>query len=105
MDITDTKYVKNLRYQFKQPDSLNINKDGKNSCNTNYKLICGDFFEQSQKEIEDNSIDLIFTDPPYGKEYLSLYQELARLASRVLKRGGCLVTYVGHIILDEVLNI
>jgi 16S rRNA G966 N2-methylase RsmD len=31
---------------------------------------------------------LIFTDPPYGKEYLSLYQELAKLSKRVLKRGG-----------------
>ena len=74
-------------------------------CNNNYKLIYGDFIEQSQKEIPDNSIDLIFTDPPYGKEYLPLYQELAKLAVRVLKPGGSLVFFVGHIILDQVIQI
>lgn len=68
-------------------------------------LIYGDFREQSQKEIPDNYIDLIFTDPPYGKEYLLLYLELAKLAARVLKPSGSLVFYVGHIILDEVIKI
>jgi DNA modification methylase len=71
----------------------------------NCKLILGDFIEQSQKEIADSSIDLIFTDPPYGKEYLPLYQELANLAVRVLKPGGSLVFFVGHIILDDVFTI
>ena len=61
--------------------------------------------EQSQKEIADSSIDLILTDPPYGKEYLSLYEELAKLAVRVLKPGGSLVFLVGHIILDDVFTI
>jgi ParB-like chromosome segregation protein Spo0J len=73
--------------------------------NDNCKLIYGDFIEQSQKEIADNSIDLILTDPPYGEQYLPLYQELAKLAVRVLKPGGSLVFYVGHIILDEVISI
>ena len=72
---------------------LNIQsqKNNNNFENNNYKLVYGDFIEQSQKEIPDSSIDLIFTDPPYGKEYLSLYQELAKLAVRVLKPGGSLV--------------
>ena len=48
---------------------------------------------------------MIFTDPPYGKEYLSLYQELAKLAERRLKPGGSLVFFAGHIILDEVIRI
>jgi DNA modification methylase len=48
---------------------------------------------------------LIFTDPPYGEEYLPLYQELAKLAVRVLKPGGSLVFFVGHIILDKVIGI
>ena len=46
----------------------------------------------------------IFTDPPYGKEYLPLYEELAKLAVRVLKPGGSLVFLIGHIILDEVIH-
>jgi DNA methylase len=48
---------------------------------------------------------LIFTDPLYGKEYLPLYQELGKLAIRVLKPGGSLVFNVGHIILDQVIGI
>jgi DNA modification methylase len=48
---------------------------------------------------------LIFTDPPYGEEYLPLYQELAKLAARVLKPGRSLVFFVGHFILDKVIGI
>ena len=44
-------------------------------------------------------------DPPYGKEYLQLYQELAKLAVRVLKPVVSLVFYVAHIILDQVIGI
>jgi DNA modification methylase len=73
--------------------------------NDNCKLIYGDFIEKSQKEVTDSSVDLVLTDPPYGREYLPLYHELANLALRVLKPGGSLVFYVGHIILDEVIKI
>ena len=83
----------------------NIQSDKKNFGNNNCKLIYGDFIEQSQKEIQDSSIDLIFTDPPYGKEYLPLYEELAKLAVRTLKPGGSLVFLTGHIILDDVFTI
>ena len=48
------------------------------------------------ENIADNSIDLIFTDPPYNEASLSLYGDLARLADRVLKPGGSLITYAGH---------
>ena len=37
------------------------------------------------ENIANNSIDLIFTDPPYNEASLSLYGDLARLADRVLK--------------------
>ena len=47
-------------------------------------------------EIADNSIDLILTDPPYNEESIPLYGELAKLAQRVLKPGGSLITLVGH---------
>lgn len=50
---------------------------------------------------------MILTDPPYADtpENLLLYKELARLATRVLKPGGSLVFYVGHVILDKVIMI
>ena len=84
---------------------LNNIQPSTNPLNNNYKLVHGDFIEQSLKEIPNNSIDLIFTDSPYGQEYLPLYQELGKLAIRVLKPGGSLVFYIGHIILDQVIRI
>lgn len=67
------------------------------------KLIHGDFREKC-KEIPDNSIDLIFTDPPYGLESIPLYKDLAEVAARILKEGGSLVTYVGQYTLDEIMT-
>jgi 16S rRNA G966 N2-methylase RsmD len=65
-------------------------------------LIQGDFVDKSGIFILYNSIDLIFTDPPYGKEWLPLYKDLAKVASRVLKSGASLVANVGHCIIPEV---
>lgn len=57
------------------------------------KLIEGDFVEYS-KDIPCNSIDLIFTDPPYGEEYLHIYKSLFEVAQRVLKDDdGSLIVY------------
>ena len=70
----------------------------------NCKLFLGDF-EVIGKNIPDNSIDLIFTDPPYGSEGLELYEKLGRLANRVLKQGGSLVTYAGQYYLNRVFKI
>lgn len=54
------------------------------------------------ENIPSNSIDLIFTDPPYNEASLSLYGDLAKLADRVLKPGGSLVTYAGHYALFKI---
>ncbi len=45
------------------------------------------------KHILDESIDLIFTDPPYLREFLWTYEYLARIGVRVLKQGGWLFAY------------
>ncbi len=63
----------------------------------------GDFRELI-RDIPDNSIDLVFTDPPYGKEYLDLWETLAQESARVLKPGKFLITYVGKSHLPEVIN-
>lgn len=47
-------------------------------------------------DIHDNSIDLIMTDPPYLKEYVSIYGDLGKWAASKLKDGGSLVCYIGH---------
>ncbi len=54
------------------------------------------------ENVPDSSIDLIFTDPPYNEASLSLYADLARLADRVLKPGGSLITFVGHYALFKI---
>lgn len=59
------------------------------------RLIHGDMQDES-KQIPNNSIDLIFTDPPYAKEFLPLYNDLAEVAARVLKDCSSIVTYCGQ---------
>lgn len=66
------------------------------------QILCGDFRETS-KQIADNSIDLILTDPPYGKEHLELWHGLGKIAKRVLKSDGFLVAYSGQAYLPEVM--
>ena len=53
--------------------------------------------------IKDNSISLIFTDPPYTQEFLHLYDDLAKQAARILRDGGSLMCYVGHYALNIIL--
>jgi len=73
-----------------------VNFDGENP-----KLINADFRDV---EIEDNSVDLILTDPPYGKDYLELWRDLGKFAARVLKPSGFLVAYSGQAYLTEKLS-
>jgi DNA modification methylase len=54
--------------------------------------------------IADNSIDLIFADPPYQKEYLYTYHWLALEAIRVLKPGGFVVALVGDLYINKIFN-
>ncbi len=54
--------------------------------------------------IPDDSISLIFTDPPYAEEYIHLYEDLAIHASRVLREGGSLICYVGHYAIGKIIN-
>ncbi len=52
--------------------------------------------------IPDNSIDLIFTDPPYPRQYLSCYHWLAQEAARVLKPGGFVLAMCGGVYLNQI---
>ncbi len=67
------------------------------------KLMLGDFIIRGQ-EIEDNSIDLVFTDLPYEKKALPLWQQVSQLASHKLKAGGVFVSYSGCQYLPQVLD-
>jgi SAM-dependent methyltransferase len=60
-----------------------------------------DFFTGSDR-IADDSVDLIFTDPPYDKDSVDLYRKAAKVAARILKPGGSFVAYSGQKYLPEV---
>ena len=97
--VMDTKRVSRIAREVKsrerakqETEDLDVGKA---------KLIHGEFQDRAG-DIADNSIDLIFTDPPYGKEYLPLWSDLGQLAARVLKPGGVLAAYSGHQFLPQV---
>jgi len=70
----------------------------------NVTILHGDFREVL-KDIPSNSIDLIFTDPPYSEKYLDLVKDLFLLASRVLKPSGFLAIMYGQNHLDKFFKI
>jgi len=57
------------------------------------------------KAIPDESVDLIFTDPPYTRKYLYLYSWLAEAAVRTLKRDAFLLTYTGVYAKNEIVGL
>jgi SAM-dependent methyltransferase len=63
-------------------------------------LYHGDFRKIGDK-IPDASVDLIFTDPPYDRKAIELFDCLGEFAARVLRPGGSLVAYIGHIQLPD----
>lgn len=60
-------------------------------------------FREVLADVPDGSADLIFTDPPYAREFLPLFADLGEFAARVLCNGGSLITYFGQSMLPEVM--
>jgi hypothetical protein len=58
-------------------------------------ILVGDFREVGAS-IPDNSVSLIFTDPPYDRKASEMLPELAVFASAKLVVGGSLLCYVGE---------
>ena len=63
-------------------------------------LYHGDFRKIGDK-IPDASVDLIFTDPPYDRKAIELFDGLGEFAARVLRPGGSLIAYIGQIQLPD----
>jgi site-specific DNA-methyltransferase (adenine-specific) len=66
-------------------------------------IIIGDFREVGQS-IPDESVALVFTDPPYDAASLGLYGEAAKLAARVLLPGGSMLAYAPNYALPTVIK-
>ena len=64
-------------------------------------IITGDF---RQVEIQDESVALILTDPPYDRESLELYGDVAEMAEKALLPGGSMVAFAPTYMMREILN-
>lgn len=57
------------------------------------QILTGDFRELS-RDLADDSVDLVLTDPVYDR--IDDYRYLAETAARVLKPGGSVIAQTGH---------
>jgi 16S rRNA G966 N2-methylase RsmD len=103
--ISVDKAFHEIQKQIKKDQILaSIKSTNDNSSSSNITLLHGDF-RQLSKTIPNESIELIFTDPPYAGKYVPIYEDLAVIAHNVLKEGGSMVTYVGHYAIPKVIEI
>jgi DNA modification methylase len=56
------------------------------------------------RDVPENSVNLVYTDPPYLAACLRCYEDLSRLASRILKDDGVLVAYAGKYFLPAIMQ-
>lgn len=103
-DVDPAKIVGRVEKASKKQEKDDQNKDAL------YKPIeirlsglkVGDFRKLSE-DIADESVELIFTDPPYDRASLEFYEDAARIGKRILKHGGSLIAYCGHYLLPDIL--
>lgn len=67
------------------------------------RIIVGDFRELADI-ITDDSLSLIFTDPPYNKKSRDLFDGLGSFAADKLSVGGSLICYVGQTQIPEAIE-
>lgn len=68
------------------------------------KLLEGPFGGPLSHEVQDASVSLVLTDPPYGREFLPLWKDLGQFAITKLKEGGILAAYSGQYMLASKLS-
>lgn len=69
----------------------------------NYRLFVSPI-DAISEHIEPESVDAIITDPPYPKEYLYTYQQMAEQAAIILKPSGILVALAGHLHINTIIE-
>ncbi len=56
------------------------------------------------QHVQPESVDCIITDPPYPREFLPVYSDLAQFAEYALKPGGSLVVMTGQSYIQDVMQ-
>lgn len=75
-------------------------EEAKSKNSPDIEIIHGDF----RNIILKNKVDCVITDPPYLKEYISLYSDISEFCFNNVKEGGNVIVMVGHRYLPEYLN-
>lgn len=99
----NTEY-KLIKKEEKRNELIETSKKLQGRIPEGFKLILGDMRDEGNN-ILDNSVDCIFTDPPYALEYLQLWEDLGKLAARVLKPGASLIAMTGGYCFLQVANL
>jgi len=104
LDLAEEKHwsQKELRRQIKR--GLPSEDDGVLILPPSAELRDGDF-RDVMKTLAPGSVDVVITDPPYPREYLPLYGDLAELSARVLRPGGSLLVMIGQSYLPDILKL
>jgi 16S rRNA G966 N2-methylase RsmD len=98
------KSIKKARYLVRQEQQSRI-PDNLPNIGERYRLIHATARELLEgDEIPADSLELVFADPPYDKDSVSVYEDVARLSAKVLKPGGSLLVMAGHCFLPEILK-
>lgn len=95
------RYCQRLLYKERKEANkkyLNVNED-------DIKIFQSDVRTGLIEQIKDESVDLVFVDPPYDKKAVeTLYEHIANTAARILVDGGSLLVMCGGSHLDLVLK-
>ena len=91
------KQEKNVAYRRKESDLKSTTRIERDE--DDLKLFNCDILDA---KIADNSLDVIITDPPYPREFLSCWTKLAQFAAKKLKDGGILIAASGQSYLPQV---
>lgn len=105
-EITASKVLKEVKKEERKEKAVLCFKEAAKCYkpSDDLKIVNADFYSWCNDNLEDDSVDLILTDPPYPKEYLHVWEQLSEVAYRVLKPGRYLVAYSGQLYLNYVMN-
>lgn len=98
--VTQRQISTIITVQKKEKEKAEVRKN--TVIETDCQIHIGDFREIGSQVLDD-SVDLIFTDPPYDENSITLYEDMAKFAARVLRPGGWCLAYSGHTWLPDVL--